>query len=103
MALDKSALNEIDQRVRKFLPTAKTLLEKNRQRRSSRAGEAERYLGSDFHFTPVYRDLPMDEKNSYHAFERVKVDGRSGRRCRPPGSPGAVSIQQDILFRFFPL
>ena len=49
MNVDDAVLDEIDRRVKAFVPTAHNLLtEKNRQRRLSRTGEAERCLGYDF-------------------------------------------------------
>lgn len=45
--LDEVLFDEINQRVNDFIPAARNLLiEKNRQRRGSRAGEAKRCLGT---------------------------------------------------------
>ena len=52
--LDESVLDQIDQAVKEMIPAARAVLtEKNRQRRSPRAGEAERCLGSDLFFAGV--------------------------------------------------
>ena len=44
--LGETVLDKIDQRVREFIPAAENLLIEKRQRRGSRAGEAERCLGT---------------------------------------------------------
>jgi len=90
MDLDESVLNEIGRRAREFLPAAKMLLE---EKTDSAAALAQARLNAvwDLIFTlPVYRDLPMDEENSYHIFERVMADEEKWAQMQNPASEGGA-------------
>ncbi len=94
MDLDGSILDEIDQRVREFLPAAKTLLE---GKTDSAAVLAQERLNAvwDLVFTlPVYRDLPMDEENSYHLFEQVMADEGKWVQIQDPASEGGALFRR---------
>lgn len=72
--MDESVLDELDRRVREFIPAAQTLFD---EKTDSAAALAQERLNAvwDVLFTlPVYRDLPMDQKTSYHLFRTA--DGR---------------------------
>lgn len=91
--LDESVLDEIDQRVREFIPAAQALLE---EKTDSAAALSQERLNAvwDLIFTlPVYRDLPMDEENSYHLFERLMADEEQWAQMQDPTSEGFVMFQ----------
>lgn len=66
MNLDEPVLSDFDLRVREFLPAAQELL---KEKTDNAAALAQERLNAvfDIMFTlPGYRDLPLDEKLSYH-------------------------------------
>lgn len=69
--MDEEVLDEIDRRVEEFIPAAQALLSK---KTNSVVAFAQKKLNAvwDIIFTmPVYRDLNMDLKLSYHLLERL--------------------------------
>lgn len=91
--LDESVLDEIDRRVQEFIPAAQTLLA---EKTDSAAALTQERLNAvlDVLFTlPVYRDLPMDEENSYHLFELLMADTEKWVQMEEPTSEGRVMFQ----------
>lgn len=91
--LDESVLDEIDRRVQEFIPAAQTLLA---EKTDSAAALAQARLNAvlDVLFTlPVYRDLPMDEENSYHLFELLMADEERWAQMEEPTSEGRVMFR----------
>ena len=77
MNLNDAVLDEIDQRVKMFIPRSpQSAHRKNRQRRSSRAGEAERCLGYHLFFA----GLPGSENGRALQLSHLPVAyGRQGQ------------------------
>lgn len=91
--MDESVLNEIDRRVREFIPAAQSLFT---QKTDSAATLAQERLNAvwDVIFTlPVYRNLPMDEENSYHLFEQLMADEEKWAQMQDPTSEGFAMFQ----------
>ena len=79
--LDDAVLDEINQRVRAFVPAARALLT---EKTDSAAALAQEKLNAvwDLIFTlPVYRDLSMDEECITLSSGLLQMR-KSGRRCR---------------------
>lgn len=80
--MDEEVLDEIDRRVEEFIPAAQALLSK---KTNSVVAFAQKKLNAvwDIIFTmPVYRDLNMDLKLSYHCWRGFTSRKRNGHRCR---------------------
>ncbi|WP_298034976.1 hypothetical protein [uncultured Dysosmobacter sp.] len=93
MNLNESVLDEIDRRVREFLPAAQALLQ---EKTDSTAALAQERLNAvwDLIFTlPVYRDLPMDEESNYYTFERLMADVEKWAQMQDPTSEGHAMFQ----------
>lgn len=93
MNLGESVLDEIDRRVQEFIPAAQALLA---EKTDSAAALAQERLNAvwDLIFTlPVYRDLPMDEENSYHLFKRLMADEEKWAQVQDPVSEGHAMYQ----------
>lgn len=91
--MDETVLNELDRRVRAFVPAVQTLLEK---KTDSAAALAQERLNAvlDVLFTlPVYRDLTMDQENCFHLFERLMADEEKWAQMSDPASEGYVLFQ----------
>ena len=74
MNLDETILNEIDQRVRAFIPAAKNLLAEKTDSAAVLAQERLNAVWELIFALPVYRDLKMDEACCFHTFRRLMAD-----------------------------
>lgn len=91
--MDESVLDEIDRRVREFIPAAQTLLEKKTDSVAALAQERLNAVWDVLFTLPVYRDLPMDEENSHHLFARLMADEEKWAQMQAPASEGFVMFQ----------
>jgi len=86
--LDDAILEEINQRVKAFVPAARNLLT---EKTDSAAAFAQERLNAvwDLIFTlPVYRDLPMDEECNRHTFQRLMADDEKWAQMQDFSSEG---------------
>ena len=91
--LEESVLDELDQRVRDFIPAAWELLKK---KTNSAAVSAQKKLNTvwDIIFAlPVYRDLNIDYDCNYHALENLFADRRKWSQVLKPHSEGRAIYQ----------
>ena len=93
MNLDESILDEIDRRVRLFIPAARKLpIEKT----GSAAALAQERLNAVWELIfalPVYRDLKMDEACCFHTFQRLMADREKWAQVRDLSSEGYAIYQ----------
>ena len=91
--LDEALFDEIEQRVKEFVPAARNLLI---EKTDSAAALAQERLNAvwDIVFTlPVFRDLNMDKEVNYHTFERLMADTEKWAQVQDPNSEGRVIYQ----------
>ena len=91
--MGESVLDEIDRRVREFIPAAQTLLAEKTDGAAALAQERLNAVWDVIFTLPVYRDLPMDEENSYHLFERLMADEEKWTQMQDSASEGFVMFQ----------
>lgn len=91
--LDESVLDEIDRRVREFIPAAQTLLSEKTDSAATLAQERLNAVLDVVFALPVYRDLPMEGENSYHLFELLMADTEKWAQMSEPTSTGYVMFQ----------
>lgn len=91
--LDESILDEIDRRVREFIPAAQTLLKKKTDSVAALAQERLNAVWDVIFTLPVYRDLPMDEENSHHLFEQLIANEEKWAQMQDPTSEGFGMFQ----------
>lgn len=91
--LDESVLDEIDRRVRKFIPAAQALLTEKKDSAAARTQERLNAVWDVIFALPVYRDLSMDKENSYHLFEQLMADAEKWAQTQDPTSEGYVMFQ----------
>ena len=88
MNLNKATLDEIDRRVRQFIPVAQKLpIEKT----GSAAALAQERLNTVWELIfalLVYRDLRMDESCCFHTFRRLMADREKWAQVQDPSSEG---------------
>jgi len=72
--LDDAILDEINQRVKAFVPTARNLLTEKTDSAVALAQERLNAVWDLIFALPVYRDLPMDEECNRHTFQRLMAD-----------------------------
>ena len=91
--LEESVLNEIDQRVNRFIPAALTLLEEKTDSAAALAQEKLNAVWDIIFSLPVYRDLKMDEECNYHTLQRLKADPAKWAEVQDPASEGYAMYQ----------
>lgn len=91
--LDESVLDEIDRRVQEFIPAAQALLTEKTDGAAALAQERLNAVWNLIFTLPVYRNLPMDEENSYHLFERLMADEEKWAQVQDPTSEGYAMYQ----------
>ena len=91
--LDESVLGEINRCVREFLPAAQALMEKKSDSAAALAQERLNAVLDVLFALPVYRDLPMDEENSYHLFELLMADEEKRAQMSDPASEGRIMFR----------
>ena len=94
MNLNKATLDEIDRRVRQFIPVAQKLpIEKT----GSAAALAQERLNTVWELIfalLVYRDLRMDESCCFHTFRRLMADREKWAQVQDPSSEGYAIHQR---------
>ncbi len=91
--LDKILLDEIDQRVRVFVPAAQNLLVEKTDSAAALAQERLNAVWELIFSLPVYRDLQMDEPCNYHTFQRLMADKEKWAQVQDPTSEGYAKYQ----------
>lgn len=91
--LDKTLLDEIDQRVKEFVPAARDLLIEKTDSAATLAQEGLNTVWELIFALPVYRDLKMDEPCNYHTFQRLMADKEKWAQVQDPTSEGYAKYQ----------
>ena len=91
--LEESVLDELDQRVRDFIPAAWELLKKKTNSAAVSAQEKLNAVWDIIFALPVYRDLNMDYDCNYHALENLFADRRKWSQALRPNSEGRAMYQ----------
>jgi hypothetical protein len=91
--LEEAALDEIDQRVNAFIPTALALLEEKTDSAAALAQERLNAVWDIVFSLPVYRDLKMDEECNYHTFQRLMADKEKWEQVQDQNSEGYAIYQ----------
>ena len=93
MNLDESILDEIDRRVRLFIPAARKL---PTEKTDSAADFAQERLNAVWELVfalPVYRALKMDKACCFHTFRRLMADRDKWAQVRDPSTEGYAIYQ----------
>ena len=93
MNLDESILDEIDRRVRLFIPAARKLPTEKTDSAAVLAQERLNAVWELIFALPVYRDLKMDEACCFHTFRRLMADREKWAQVRDPSSEGYAIYQ----------
>ena len=96
MNLDESILDEIDQRVRLFIPAARKLPTEKTDSAAALAQERLNAVWELIFALPVYRDLKMDEACCFHTFRRLMADREKWAQVQAPASEG-YGIYQGMI------
>lgn len=91
--LDDVVLDEIDQRVKDFIPVAQNLLAEKTDSAAALAQEKLNAVWDLIFSLPVYRDLKMDEPCNYHMFQRLMADKEKWAQVQNPTSAGYAKYQ----------
>lgn len=91
--LEESVLDELDQRVKVFVPAAWELLKKKTNSAAVSAQEKLNAVWDIIFALPVYRDLNMDYDCNYHALENLFADRRKWSLVQKPHSEGRAMYQ----------
>ena len=91
--MDESVLDELDRRMREFVPTAWDLLKKKTNSAAVSAQEKLNAVWDIIFALPVYRDLNMDYDCNYHALENLFTDRRKWSQVQKPHSEGRAMYQ----------
>lgn len=94
--LGESILDEIDRRVREFIPAAHALLTEKTDSAAAIAQERLNTVWDVVFSLPVYRDLLMDEESNRHTFQRLMADKEKWAQVQDPTSEG-YAIYQGML------
>ena len=93
MNLDESILDEIDRRVRLFIPAARKLPTEKTDSAAALAQERLNAVWELIFALPVYRDLKMDKACCFHTFRRLMADREKWAQVRDPSSEGYAIYQ----------
>lgn len=91
--LDESVLDEIDERVRTFIPAAQNLLTEKTDSAAALAQERLNAVWELIFSLPVYRDLKMDEACNYHTLQRLMGNSEKWAQVQDPTSEGYAKYQ----------
>ena len=97
MNVEDSVLDEIDRRVKEFIPLAQALLTEKTDSAAALAQENLNAVWDAVFALPVYRDLKMDEECNYHALQRLMADGEKWAQVQDPSSEGYEMYQRMLL------
>ena len=92
MNVADAVLDEIDQRVKAFVPTAQNLLTEKTDSAAALAQEKLNAVWDMMFSLPIYRDLKMDECN-YHTFRQLMTDREKWTQVQDPASEGYANYQ----------
>lgn len=95
--LDRSLLDESDQRVKEFVPAARELLIEKTDSAATLAQERLNAVWELIFALPVYRDLKMDELCNYHTFQRLMVDRKKWAQVQDQVSEGCAKYQGMLI------
>lgn len=91
--MDEVILDEIDRRVKEFVPAALDLLQKKTNSAAASAQEKLNAVWNSIFALPVYRDLNMDYDCNYHALENLFADKGKWAQVQKPNSEGHAIYQ----------
>lgn len=91
--LEEGLLDELDRRVREFVPAAWELLKKKTNSAAVSAQEKLNAVWDVIFALPVYRDLNMDYDCNYHALENLVADRGKWAQVQKPHSEGRAMYQ----------
>lgn len=86
--LDDAVLDEINRRVKAFVPAARDLLTEKTDSAAALAQERLNAVWDIVFSLPVYQDLKMDEPSNYHTFQRLMADKEKWAQVQDPASAG---------------
>lgn len=86
--LDEALFDEINRRVKDFVPAARNLLAEKTDSAATLAQERLNAVWELIFALPVYRDLNMDEPCNYHMFRRLMADEEKWAQVQDPTSEG---------------
>ena len=95
--LDEALFDEINRRVKDFVPAARNLLAEKTDSAATLAQERLNAVWELISALPVYRDLNMDEPCNYHMFRRLMEDEEKWAQVQDPTSDGYVKYQGMLL------
>ena len=93
MNLPEPILDEIDRRVRLFIPAARKLPTEKTDSAAVLAQERLNAVWELIFALPVYRDLKMDEACCFHTFRRLMADRDKWAQVRDPSTEGYAIYQ----------
>ena len=91
--MDEAVIDELDRRVREFVPAAWELLKKKTNSAAVSAQEKLNAVWDIIFVLPVYRDLNMDYDCNYHALENLFADRGKWAQVQRPHSEGRAMYQ----------
>ena len=95
--LDEAVLDEIDQRVREFVPLAMELLKEKTDNAVALAQKRLNAVWELIFSLPVYRDLKMDEPCNHHTFQRLMADKEKWAQVQDVTSAGYAKYQGMLM------
>ena len=95
--LDEAVLDEISQRVREFVPSARKLPTEKTDSAAVLAQERLNAVWELIFSLPVYRDLKMDEPCNYHTFQRLMADKEKWAQVQDVTSAGYAKYQGMLM------
>ena len=93
MNLDDTVLDEINRRVKMFIPAARNLLTEKTDSATALAQAKLNAVWDIIFSLPVYRDLKMDEPCNYQTFQRLMADQEKWAQVQDPTSAGYFKYQ----------
>lgn len=95
--LDEALFDEINRRVREFVPLARNLLTEKTDSAAALAQEKLNAVWELIFALPVYRDLKMDELCNYHTFQRLMADKEKWAQVQDVTSAGYAKYQGMLM------
>ncbi len=95
--LDEAFFDELNRRVREFVPLARNLLTEKTDSAAALAQERLNAVWELIFALPVYRDLKMDEPCNYHTFQRLMADKEKWAQVQDVTSAGYVKYQGMLM------
>ena len=95
--LDEALFDEINRRVREFVPMARNLITEKTDSAAALAQERLNAVWELIFSLPVYRDLKMDEPCNYHTFQRLMADKEKWAQVQDVTSAGYAKYQGMLM------